>query len=423
MDNPYSSHKIRSNKMKIEKIINKTSSKTLNIVASQVESLRINDDLKKTVRVYDKGNIGVEGRIGNADFSEMEKAATAKLQQGINYPETHDKPLVKSVDASKHIFDEKEYIPQISALLERLTKENPEFLFSNKISLRERETSYENSDGSNLKHKSNSFMCSLVVKYKGSANIMDESVGGYGDYFDIDELCHDAKIKCDAFLNNLPQVEENEMTIIGDLDPLYQALQHFVADLYFNKASLFDGKLGQKLFSDKFSLFINRDPQSKCTPPFFDTEGVVNTDYKSYLVKNGVFEKVATCKKSANQYNTENLGSAEAEYDSVPNASAVGLDVESTADDLSQIVKGRAVYVSLTSGGDMTPSGDISLPVQAAYLYENGKLLGKLPEFTVTGNVFDIFGKDFLGVCEKGIFKFGQQKYFVYKAKLVNKAN
>ena len=56
-----------------------------------------------------------------------------------------------------------------------------------------------------------------------------------------------------------------------------------------------------------------------------------------------------------------------------------------------------------------------------AYLYEDGKLAGKLPEFTVTGNLFDIFGKDFIGVCKKGFYSFGKNKYFVYKAKIVNK--
>ena len=133
-------------------------------------------------------------------------------------------------------------------------------------------------------------------------------------------------------------------------------------------------------------------------------------------------EKLITCKKSAAQYSTDNLGAAVASYNGVPQAGANGLSVMTTAESLSELVKGKAIYLSNTGGGDMTTSGDISMPSIVSYLYENGKLVGKLPEFTVTGNLFDILGKDFIGVTENGLNVFGKHKYFVYKAKLVNKA-
>ena len=83
--------------MKTEKIITKTSSRCLNVSASKVESLRINEDIENTVRVYDNGAIGVVGVLGNADFNAMEQSARQKLTQGIPYPETHDKPETISV--------------------------------------------------------------------------------------------------------------------------------------------------------------------------------------------------------------------------------------------------------------------------------------------------------------------------------------
>lgn len=192
--------------------------------------------------------------------------------------------------------------------------------------------------------------------------------------------------------------------------------------MYFNKASLLDGKLGQKIFNEKLSVLNNRDPEQQLCLPFFDAEGVVNENYVSCLVKNGVLEKLVTCKKSADQYGCENLGVAGAPYNGVPSPSMGGFDVATTAKDLREIVKGKAIYLSNTGGGDMTTSGDISIPSMVSYLYEDGKLIGKLPEFTVTGNLFDILGKDFIGVSEQGLFEYGQHKYFVYKAKLVNKA-
>lgn len=407
--------------MKTEKIINKSSSKCINVVANHVESLRINNDVENTIRVYDNGMIGVEGCLGTADFEQMEKSATAKLAQGIAYPETHDKPIVASIDACKKILSEQEFVGKIEKLLTRLEKENPQFLFNNKIKLDESYNSYSNSDGSDLQYKGNQFICSLTIKFKGSANIMDESYGCESDYFDEDQICRDVKLICDAYLNTIPQVEEDEVTVIGDFEPLQYAISHFIADMYYNKASMFDGKLGQKLFNDKLNVTLNRDPKRQINLKFFDTEGVVNPDYTNYIVKNGVFEHTITCKKSAAQYGTEVIGASGAGYNDVPSITFAGLDITPTADSLSQIVKGKAVYISVTSGGDMTPSGDFSLPVMSAYLYEDGKLLGRLPEFAVSGNLYDVAGKDFIGVVESGLFKFGRHSHFVYKAKLANK--
>lgn len=408
--------------MKTEKIINRTSSRCLNITASKVDSLRINNDLENTVRVYDNGMIGVEGALGNVGFDKLEQSAKAKLQQSIPYPETHDRPIKQSIDSTKHILSDKEFIPVISKLLDKLASDNTEFLFSNKILINSTDKTYENSDGTVLAYKGNQFNCGLALKYKGSSNIMDEFYGCESDYFDAEEICRDVKKQCDAFLNPLPHIEDDEAVIISGYEPLQHAISHFVADLYFNKASLFDGKLGQKIFNDKLNLVIDRSPERQLNIPFFDTEGVVNEDYINYLIKDGVLTKLITCKKSAAQYNTDNLGCAGAEYNGVPQASGGGLDVLSTAKNLSELISGKAIYLSYTSGGDMTPSGEISMPSIVSYLYENGKLIGKLPEFTVTGNLFDILGENFIGVTEHGLYEFGRRKYIVYKAKLVNKA-
>ncbi len=409
--------------MKTERLTYKTSDKCINIAASEVTSLRINENVENTVRVYDNGAIGVEGRLGsNVDFADMERAAREKLQQGIGYPETRDEARVLAVDTEKRILKESEFVEKIKHLLARLAKENPEFLFSNKIYVNSSDSHYENSDGVRYDYKGNQFVCSLVIKYKGSANIMDESYGCESDYFDEEQICRDVKLKCDAFLNAIPQVQEDEVTIISEESPLNYAINHLVADLYCNNASLLGGKLGQKVFSDKLTVTVNRDPKEQINLEFFDAEGVVNEGFKKPIIEKGVLKNLLTCKKSAAQYGVDNLGAASANYTGVPSVGIGGYDTENSAKSLDELVRGKAIYVSVSSGGDMTPSGDVSVPVMVAYLYDKGKLVGRLPEFTVSGNLFDLLGDGFVGVTNKGFFEFGRQRYFVFKAKLVNKA-
>lgn len=45
------------------------------------------------------------------------------------------------------------------------------------------------------------------------------------------------------------------------------------------------------------------------------------------------------------------------------------------------------------------------MPVQLGYLCDGERLLGRLPEFTLVSNLFDMFGEDFIGVgCDNPVF-------------------
>ena len=68
-----------------------------------------------------------------------------------------------------------------------------------------------------------------------------------------------------------------------------------------------------------------------------------------------------------------------------------------TVRSLNELVPGKAVYVVMASGGDTTPDGHFATPVQMAYLMENGKLVGRLPELNIGGNFYDMLGNDYIG--------------------------
>lgn len=397
----------------------------INVAGNEVESLRNNNDIKNTVRIYDGGAIGVAGKIGNCDEKELEKKAAENLRQGIPYPETEEKPCKISVDRVKEIIPAEEFVPTVKRLIARLTKENPQFIFSNKVIMEETEKAYASSCGAEYRYRGNEFSLGLALKYKGSANIMDEFCEGSADYYNEDEIASDAKLICDGFLKPLPQIEEDEIPVIFDgAGPLQYFFGAFVADMYCNGASLLNGKLGEKVFNENFTVALDRNPDRVPNIPFFDAEGVVNEDYCAYLVKNGVMRNLLTNKRSAAMYNVDNIGSSSADYDAVPDLGAAGVCVAKTHESVMDIIgNGRAVFATVTSGGDSTPSGDFSIPCMVSYLYENGELKGRLPEFAISGNIFDAFCKDFLGRAEKGIYSFGRHHYLVFRAKLVNKAN
>lgn len=80
---------------------------------------------------------------------------------------------------------------------------------------------------------------------------------------------------------------------------------------------------------------------------------------------------------------------------------------------LTDVVKGKAIYISVTSGGDMTPDGNVATPVMLAYLYDGGKLVGTLPEFGISGNIYDFLGNDLIAVAKNDMFDYMEEQVLV----------
>ncbi|MBO5867171.1 MAG: hypothetical protein J6Q55_03895, partial [Clostridia bacterium] len=329
-----------------------------------------------------------------------------------------------SVDNTNDIIAPQNFVSEIKSLVARLSQENPDFIFFNKVLINNVETTYQSSDGVDYSYKGNSLSIGLLAKHKQSANVMDEFVGADANYYDQDAFCADAKLLLDNYLNKIDQVEEDELPVICEgLDIFQYMLNNFVADLYCNNASLLNGKLGQQVFNKNFSFVFDRDAKrAKHNVPFYDAEGVVNDDYKIALIENGVFKNLLTTKKSAAQYGVDNIGTANASYITPPSLGLGGATIPTTHASLQDILGNqKAIYISMTGGGDATPSGDVSVPCMTAYLYQDGKLQGRLPGLSIGGNVFSLFGEGFMGVADNGIFSYGNRKHVVFKAKLVNK--
>lgn len=410
--------------MRTEVLKKKVKSVCANVTGGTVDSLRIKSESFSTVRVYDKGRIGVAGKIGKADLSALEKEAKENLSRGIPYPDLPEKPLNKSINAKKDIINDDEFLPYVKDLFKRIADENTDFIINGKAYLNERESEYSDGQGRELRYAGNSMDAAVIFKDKTSANIMDGAIEVVDDKLVGDEFAKDVKTKLDAFLKPVPHVNGEKIPVIMSKEYFLYVGQHFVADVYCNGASLLNGKLGTKIFGDNFGVVVDFDPEKNVNSDFFDAEGVVNDGYKNYLVKNGIMENLLTTKSSADKYKVKNLGNAAADYASAPTFSGRGFDIERTAENLEEILNGReAIFLDCSSGGDMTTDGNMSLPSQLSYLYKDGKIVGKLPEFALCGNIFDVFGKDFLGACSLGcLFKScARETVMVAEMNIVNK--
>lgn len=370
---------------------------TLNVTGGKIDSFRELEKTNATVRLYDKGCIGVAGCLGEPDENELTAKAEEALSFGIPYPCRMDEPLVLENLHEEEIIPVPAFIPTMQSFLDRLGEMCPKFALSNKISLKYNRSEYRNSAGRRLVSSGREFALELVAQSRGSGNLFDTFLGWSGNRFDAESLLLHFKKQYDAFYTPV-DLKPGRYPVIAVPSELYGTfLQHFVGDLYAAGASLLSGKLGQKVFSEKLSLRDDMNPATSHGVCFFDTEGCTAPDFRPTLVENGVLKGLLTTKKTAEQYGLPNLGTASAPYDGVPGLGFHSIYLEPTAQSIGELALGKAVLVIVASGGDVTPEGHFATPVQMAYLMEGGRLAGRLPQLSISGNFFDMLGKDYLG--------------------------
>ena len=378
---------------------------TLNVTAGRIDSFREIEKTTGTVRVYENGCIGVAGCLGEPDEEELTRKAREALAFGIPYPEALEGELEMEELYDEEIIPVPEFIPTMQAFLDRLGEECPRFAVSNKISLSHNRTEYANSKGRHLVSSAGNLSIELIVQSKGSGNLFDTGLFWSGVHFDADEVLKEFKREYDAFYTPV-DIEPGRYPVVIDASLiLYRYVRHFLGDLYAAGASLLSGKLGEKVFSDKLTIKNDMNPATAFGACFFDDEGCVAPDLRPTFIENGVLKGLLTTKKTAAAYGLPNLGSASAAYDGVPDIGIRGFYFEKTADSLRDLVPGKAILVLVAEGGDATPDGHYATPVQMAYLLEDGELKGRLPDFSISGDFFDLFGKGYVGTVHDFPFK------------------
>ncbi len=410
--------------MEKEYLVNKSNEITLNVTDGKIDSYREKDETQATVRVYENGTIGVAGALGDPDFAALEKEAAAKLG-GIPYPCKLNAGVKKSILRSKPVVAEKDVMRVSKRLTKKIAAACPRFLINGKVQTSRHQGSYKNTKGTELAYENTSFIVSFPLKDRDSSNIMDASYGvSVSRYGKVTEqkIVDDVKTLHDAYFGEKVTLPDGKYPMIfSPLEVLSQVVKDFIAEYYVSGGSLFKGKLGEKIFNEKLTVAVDRNPVTNHSAAFYDAEGEIAPNYRAALVENGVFKRVLTSKNTAAMFNLPLSKTAAGAYDGVPAIGFPGAYVKPTATDVNELLGAeKAVYVLITSGGDITTEGVLGLPVQLAFLVENGKITKRLTDFTISGNVRDVLGDDFIGVTQKDVFQAPEEGAMVARMQLIN---
>lgn len=388
----------------------------INIVNTEIESLRKKEAIRKSARIFDNGSIGISASKADIPEQELEKKAHDALSLGVPVNYRLPEGSKGSWNTVKAEISDSELMSMTEKLIKQLKEKAPEFIFSNKVRYSVQDKNLTNSEGADYSLRQNSLGISLIIKKRGSGNIFDAFWGNeFFEMPDIDKFTDKMMEYLDAF-DNPVDIEEGEHTVIfpgyeGTL-PMSFFEKHINGELYEKGASFFKDSAGRKLFSEEFSLYdLNLDTDNCIASPF-DAEGYVRKDSKLPIIENGEFKTVLYDIKRAAIFNRQPTGTSYRPYNGSTAIHSNFLWMPSCSRALKDI--DRAIMIFISSGGDFQDNGSISMPVQLAYLVENGKITGRLPQMQANGSIDKMFSDGYIGALKDSMFD-DIHKYFALK--------
>lgn len=388
---------------------------SIKLQASEINSIRVKDIERNAVRVYEDGKIGISGAVGSSSIEELTKQGIENLASNIKYPYELEVNNKDHRDYSEAKYNEKELMTLTKKILDSFNKDFDDFIFSNSLKTIEIDYKLTSTEGLDLRFQDSFLDIGLVIKAKDSPNLFDTFTGWQGRNFDVDRYLATAKNQLQAERNKvvLPKADRIPVFFVG-LNEIGGFLnQQLNGEIYGNKTSLFDGKLGQQLFNEKLSIVQNNNPKTSYSS-FFDTEGVTKENDTVQLIENGVLKNVFTDKKNAKKFSLEHTGSASGGYDDIPKLTSINITSLLDSDDIKKSLNGElAIFALVSAGGEFNADGNYATPVQSAYLFDGEKLIGKLPEFNMGNDIYSMLGKDYIGTFKSEDLYFGENGYLL----------
>ncbi len=165
------------------------------------------------------------------------------------------------------------------------------------------------------------------------------------------------------------------------------------------------GKIGEKIFSDKISIRDDGGMPFGCNSFKFDDEGTRARN--TVIVEKGVLQNYLLDLKQAQKFNQKATGNAlkrtlfSKEIEDAPAIYESNLMVEGDfmpdEELIGQVKRGLLVTQVMGAHTGNIKQGDFSMNIASGFLIEEGKLVGKVKGNMIAGNIYELF-KDIRGI-------------------------
>ncbi len=399
-----------------------SSSIKLGVMDSKIASVRTQSEEQTAVRFIDGGHVGVASAIGSADVDALTASAKEALLFDIPYAVEPEADRTMSVEHAGDDHDVSSLLGLAEAVLAGLRDEYPEYVFSHGVEANQLAWHIESDAGLDLRYRRTNTQAAFIVKEKGSGNIIDSFVGVEGLQLDVEGVMTTFREHLDAYGRVLEPRTGRQRVIFPGLSGMAGStlFQLFRSDLlartYVAGASIFDGKVGngQAYFHPDLHIFEARDPSLHRVCPF-DMEGVIRDPLNLDVIRDGQLCNLAANKRDAHRLGVPGTGTAIGDAGQLPVSGFGRFAGRPTAGSLEDLIDDDgALLVWFVAGGDATRAGDMALPAQVIIAVDGqGTPIGRVPGCTLKGNLFDVFGDDFVGITEQTTDPYSDEAFFV----------
>ena len=360
-------------------------------------SFHRNNSKMSSYRVYRDGKVGIHCQTGEISDEEGYIKAERNLEKERPYPFELECGK-RSRDKTERCVTDKELMDIAKECMQFICEKYPQFTFSASFNQNNKTTLMVNDKGMDYKNTDCAVSVNVGFKHVNSKDIRD---GGFGfglRNFDKEVFCHMA----DNYLASYEKEVEFPEEIIIDMQ--YYGVVGMVGGCLNGEnlalgTSLLAGKIGEKVFSEDFTLLHDVSDEECWFNNFWDGEGCVTESDKRVFIDKGVVIGGYADKRTAKKYDAPHTGNSFLDYGDIPGPGGLNWRIKRSEKTVKELLNGRYCVIPVTcGGGGFADNGDYAVPVQCALLSDGERILGKLPPFTMVSNMFDMFGRDFIGV-------------------------
>jgi len=366
-------------------------------IENKIKSFHKSDSTCTSFRVYKNGEAGIHRQIGEITDEEGYKRAEENLCLHRPYPYSLESGK-RSRNKIEQNYTDKYLLDLAKEALAHISEKYPQYTLSGSFSMQTSRLAQTNEAGLDYENLDCHVQAMFEYKHKDSKHMADGHFSISERNFSIEKLYDMADNYLGAFEK---QVELPEEAILQT--QYYDLVRGFTGNLNAENlslgASLLAGKLGQQVFSEEFTLVDDVSDEYCWHSPFWDGEGCVKENDKRVFIEKGVPLLGYSDKRIAEKYNVPHTGSAGYSYTDVPANGNVSMHIKRSTKTTKELLDGKlSIVLDNAMGGGFNEKGDYVMPVHHAFLCDGEKFLGSLPPFTLSSNLFDMFGKDFIGV-------------------------
>ncbi len=369
---------------------------------NRLKLLETRESAGVALRVIKDGRIGFASTTDLSNLQGLVDAATEVAPFGaearLEFPSKSDYPSVEVYDARVETTTEDEMVGLGQDLIDTVLADHPDVQWDGRVGKAIGAQSIVNSRGGAVSYTSSNFGVSLH-----GTLVQGEDMLFIGDWESSCRPVTDTSAIRDSVAIQLARARTTTPSVSGSLPVIFTP--HGVAGTLlgpllsgFNGRTVLQGasplidRLGERVVSETFSLWD--DPTLQYIPGSgkADDEGVPSR--RKALIERGVATTFLYDLQTAGQAGTETTGSASRSLATLPSPSSSVLVIDGgnvAFDDMvKDIREGIVVEQLLGAGQGNVLAGEFNANVLLGYLVKNGKLVGRIKDTTISGNVYDV---------------------------------